>query len=61
MGRHWLKGLMRPGVRLNTFTRDPERAARRMTFRLATSLVPKPIREALWMLRGARSLGLRLR
>jgi hypothetical protein len=52
---------MRPGVRLNTFTRDPERAARRMTFRLATSLVPKPIREALWMLRGARSLGLRLR
>ena len=34
---------------LNAFTRDPERAARRMTFRLATGLVPKPIREALWV------------
>ncbi len=61
MGRRWLDRLMRPGLRLNAFTRDPERAARRMTFRLATGLVPKPIREALWMLRGARSLGLRVR
>jgi hypothetical protein len=61
MGRRWLDRMMRPGRRLNTFTRDPERAARRITFRLATGLVPKPIREALWMLRGARSLGLRLR
>jgi hypothetical protein len=61
MGRRWLDRLMRPGVRLNAFTRNPERAARRMTFRLATGLVPKPIREALWTLRGARSLGLRLR
>ncbi len=61
LGGRWLDRFIRPGLRLNTFTRDPERAARRMTFRLATGLVPKPIREALWMLRGARSLGLRLR
>ena len=61
MGRRWLDRLMRPGLRVNAFTRDPERAARRMTFRLATGLVPKPIREALWMLRSTRSLGLRLR
>lgn len=61
LGGRWLDRLIRPGLRLNAFTRNPERAARRMTFRLASGLVPKPIREALWMLRGARSLGLRLR
>ena len=61
MGGRWLDRLSRGGLRLNAFTRNPERAARRATFRLATGLVPKPIREALWMLRGARSLGLRLR
>ena len=61
MGTRWLDRLMWPGLRLNAFTRDPERAARRLTFRLATGLVPKPIREALWMLRGAKSLGPRLR
>jgi len=61
IGGRWLDRLMRPGRRLNAFARDPERVARRSTFRLATGLVPGPIREALWMLRGARSLGLRLR
>jgi len=61
LGSRWLDRLMRPGLRLNAFTRDPERAARRLTFRLATGLMPKPIREALWILRGTRSLGMRLR
>jgi hypothetical protein len=61
LGGRWLDRFIRPGHSLNAFTRDPERAARRMTFRLAASLLPKPIREALWMLRGARSLGLRVR
>ena len=61
LGSRWLDRLMRPGLRLNAFTRDPERAARRLTFRLATGLMPKPIREALWMLRGVRSIGLRQR
>ena len=61
LGGRWLDRFIRPGQSLNAFTRGPERVARRMTFRLAVSLVPKPIREALWMLRGARSLGLRHR
>jgi hypothetical protein len=61
LGSRWLDRLIRPGLRLNAFTRDPERAARRLTFRLATGLMPKPIRDALWMLRGVRSIGLRQR
>ena len=61
LGGRWLGRLMRPGARLNAVTRDPERAARRMTFRLATGLMPGPIRDAMWLLRGARSLGLRPR
>ncbi len=61
LGGRWLGRLMRPGARLNALTRDPERAARRMTFRLAAGLMPGPIRDALWLLRGARSLGLRPR
>jgi hypothetical protein len=60
-GGRWLDGLIRPGLQLNALTRDPERVARRMTFRLATGLAPKPIREALWALRGLRGLGMRQR
>ena len=61
LGGRWLDGLLRPGLRLTARTRDPERAARRMTFRLATALAPQPIREALWVMRGLRGLGLRQR
>jgi hypothetical protein len=61
LGKRRLGRLLRPRVRLNAVTRDPERAARRTAFRLATGLVPGPIRDAMWMLRGAQSLGLRLR
>jgi hypothetical protein len=61
LGGRWLDQLRRPGFRLNPLSRDPERAARRMTFRLATGLAPRPIREALWILRGAVGLGLRAR
>ena len=60
-GMSWFERLTRRGVRLNAFTRDPERAARRKSLRLATGLLPKPIRDALWSLRGTKSLGLRLR
>ena len=60
-GRWWLREFIRPGLHLNALTRDPERAVRRVTFRLATGLAPKPIREALWALRGLRGLGLRQR
>ncbi len=61
LGGRWLDQLIRPGLRLNALSRDPERVARRMAFRLATGLAPKPIREALWALRGLRGLGLRQR
>ncbi len=61
LGGRWLDQLIRPGLRVNAMSRDPERVARRMTFRLATGLAPKPIREALWALRGLRGLGLRQR
>ena len=57
----WLDVVLRRAQRLNEFTRDPERAARRMTFRLATALAPQPIREALWAVRGLSGLGLRQR
>ena len=61
LGGRWLDGLLRPGLRLTAMTRDPERAARRMTFRLATALAPQPIRDALWAMRGLHGLGLRQR
>ncbi len=61
LGSRWLGRLLRPGARLNALTRDPERAARRTAFRLALGVMPGPIRDALWMLRGARSIGLRPR
>jgi hypothetical protein len=61
LGGRWLGGLLRPGRRLTAMTRDPERVARRMTFRLATALAPPAIREALWAMRGLRGLGLRQR
>jgi len=61
LGERWFTSLTRPGTRLNALARNPERAARRTTFRLATRLVPGPIRDALWILRGAGSLGLRPR
>ena len=61
LGSRWRDRLLRPGVRLSAVTRDPERAARRTTFRLAARFMPGPIRDALWLIRGARSLGLRTR
>ena len=61
LGRRWRDRLLRPGVRLNALTRDPERTARRLTLRLAARVMPGPIRDALWLLRGARSIGLRTR
>src|SRR5262249_46229847 len=53
----WLRAL----GRLNAMTRDPERAARRTTFRLMATLLPGPMRDALWSLRGLPALGLRTR
>jgi curved DNA-binding protein CbpA len=47
--------------RLDAASRNPERAARQATFRLMTGLMPKPIREAMWLARGLSGVGLRRR
>ena len=53
----WLRAV----TRLNAMTRDPERMARRTTFRLMASLLPGPMRDALCSLRGLPALGLHTR
>ncbi len=50
-----------PEVLLWASRMNRERAARRATFRLATRLVPQPIRKALLLMRGLRGIGLRQR
>lgn len=57
----WDGRWLRAATRLNAMTRDPERAARRATFRLMASLLPGPMRDALWSLRRLPALGLRTR
>jgi hypothetical protein len=57
LARQWLR-FGRPGSRRE---HDPERAARRALFRLASKAMPQPIRDALWLLRGLRETGLRQR
>ena len=47
--------------RLNAFTRDPERFAQRATFHLMAGLLPRPMRDALSLMRGLRSFGLQQR
>jgi hypothetical protein len=49
------------GRRRSRWQEDPERAARRAVFRLATKAVPKPMREVLWLLRGLQGRGVRQR
>ncbi len=55
--RHWL----RFGWRGKRWERDPEKAARRAMFRLASKAMPRGLRDALWALRGLRTLGTRQR
>jgi hypothetical protein len=48
-------------ARLDSFSRNPERAARRASFRLISDLMPAPMREAMWLARGVSGFGLRNR
>jgi hypothetical protein len=48
---------LRFGRRQPLWERDPEKAARRALFRLASKAMPQPIRDALWLLRGLREMG----
>jgi len=57
----WTVRGLRLGRRGSLWARDPEKAARRATFRLASSVMPRSIREVLRLLRGARTVGLRQR
>jgi hypothetical protein len=57
----WARQWLRFGRRGGGWERDPERAARQAVFRLASRAMPKPVREALWLLRGLRGIGLRER
>jgi len=41
--------------------RDPERAARRFSLRLLSRAMPSPMRNALWLVRGIASVGIRQR
>ena len=42
-------------------TRDPERVARRVSMRLLARALPGPLRNALWLVRGVASIGVRQR
>lgn len=55
LARQWL----RFGWRGTRWERDPEKAARRAVFRLASKAMPQPIRDALRLLRGLREMGVR--
>jgi hypothetical protein len=57
----WVARWLRFGRRGVRWQEDPERAARRAVFRLATRAMPAPLREVLWQLRGLRDLGVRQR
>jgi hypothetical protein len=47
------------GRRGNSWEQNPERAARRAVFRLASRAMPKAMRELLWLLRGLQVAGFR--
>lgn len=55
--RRWL----RFGWRGTRWERNPEKAARRAMFRLASRAIPRGLSEALWVLRGLRTIGTRQR
>ena len=52
---------LRFGRRLSPWHQDPERAARRAVFRLASTAVPAPLRDTLWLARGLTPLRARQR
>ena len=57
----WARQWLRFGWRGTRWERHPEKAARQAMFRLASRAMPRGIRDALWLLRGLRGIGLRQR
>ena len=60
-GNGWARQWLLFGRRPHRWEQNPERAARRAVFRLASRALPKPVRDALWLLRGLRELSTRQR
>lgn len=60
-GNTWVARWLRFGRRPVRWQQDPERAARRAVFRLATRAIPTRMREVIWLLRGLRGLRARQR
>ncbi len=60
-GNTWVARWLRFGRRGARWQEDPERAARRAVFRLASRAMPTRMREVLWLLRGLRGFGVRQR
>jgi hypothetical protein len=52
----WVTRWLRFGRRPPRWHQDPERAARRAVFRLASKAMPAPMRDALWLVRGLGTL-----
>jgi hypothetical protein len=59
-GNAWVPRWLRFG-RPDRWQQEPERAARRAAFRLASRAMPAPVREVLWLMRGLRGLVVRER
>jgi len=55
-GNPWVARWLRFGRRGIRWPQDPERAARRTVFRLASQAMPTPMRQAIWLLRGLTAL-----
>jgi hypothetical protein len=60
-GNGFVRQWLRFGRRGRRWELDPERAVRRVVFRLASKAMPKAIRDALWLLRGLRETRTRQR
>ena len=55
-GGPWVARWLRFGRRLTRWHEDPERAAHRAVFRLASRAMPAPLRDTLWLARGLAPL-----
>jgi hypothetical protein len=60
-GNNWARQWLLFGRHPNRWEQNPERAARRAVFRLASRVMPKPLRDLLWLSRSIAGIGLRQR
>jgi len=60
-GNGWTPEWLLFGRHSRRWEQDPERAARRAAFRLASRAMPRAVRDALWLLRGLQERSIRQR